>query len=197
MKLADDMSVHPRFSFGFSFRQDSAQSNSPVFGNRRGYTSKDPGFSIVQRKVGQLEFSIGDGSKQVIKSIEFASQGGWVYVAMTVDTIGRNATVYCASADSHNVRIETLDLAGIDLKKIIGVDSTIGFNENSLGTYYSSGRGVPGRMTFDNVNMWRRVLTEREVRYLASAQRSLPEMLPSTEGVSTSKPIIYGGLVIS
>ncbi|ANB72465.1 hypothetical protein AYM40_08895 [Paraburkholderia phytofirmans OLGA172] len=181
MKLADDISTHPQFSIGFWFNSNGVQNDSPVLGNKDWASVQNAGFMVSHLRNGMFQFNIGDGSKGVDKVIGFLDTG-WVYVAMTVDTGARMATAYVFDPVD-GLRTVKLSLVGIDVEKIRGVYSTIGFNEDARGDYYSRGQGVPGTMVYDEVAMWNRVLTEQEVLSLSTPTRSLSVSQPGPDEV--------------
>ncbi|MEZ0605028.1 cytotoxic necrotizing factor Rho-activating domain-containing protein [Paraburkholderia sp. IW21] len=179
MKLADDVSTRPQFSIGFWFNSNGAQNLSPVLGNKDWYVGRNRGFMISQDRNGTFKFDIGDGSNRVDKWIEF-SNSGWVYVAMTFDTAARMATAYVRD-HVRGLQSAELSLAGIDGEMIRGIHSTIGFNEDARGDYYSRGNGMPGTMSFNDVAMWNRALTEQEVRSVSESKQSLSALRPRAD----------------
>ncbi|MGF6901295.1 cytotoxic necrotizing factor Rho-activating domain-containing protein [Paraburkholderia sp. GAS348] len=171
MKLADDVSTHAQFSIGFWFKSNGAPKDSPVLGNKDWAAGVNPGFVISHHRDGVFRFNVADGSQRADLEITFTTNR-WVYVVMTVDTIARMATAYVYDPVK-SLRIAKLDLAGFDVEKIRGVYSTIGFNEDARGDYYSRGQGVPGTMCYNDVAMWSRVLTKQEVLSLSKPTYSL------------------------
>jgi hypothetical protein len=175
MKLADDVSTHAQFSIGFWFNSDDSQGDSPAIGNKDWNSGRNPGFVIAQEN-GSFAFNIGDGSNRADTSLPF-TKNAWVYVAITVDTVALTATAY-VDDPIYGLQSAPLSLAGMNVAKIAGIYSTIGLNEDALGNYYSSGNGALGTMTYNDVAMWNKVITQQQVLSLFASKRSLASLLP-------------------
>ena len=180
MKLVDDVSTQPQFSIGFWFKSDGVQNHAPVLGNKDWSAGENPGFVIDQQEDGRLKFNVGDGKKRVDQFIPF-TRNAWVYVAMSFDTAGSKATAYVGETFGA-YQSATLDLSGMDMTKITGTHSTIGLNEDALGNYHSRrngafGTSAFGAMAIDDLAMWSRALTKKEMRSLSTWGRSLSELL--------------------
>ncbi|MFM0739420.1 hypothetical protein PQQ51_19440 [Paraburkholderia xenovorans] len=176
MKLADDVSTQAQFSIGFWFNSNDAQNDSPAIGNKDWNSGLNPGFVIAQESNGTFKFNVGDGAKRADLSIAF-TKNAWVYVAMTFDTTALTATAY-VDDPTFGLQSGTLSLAGMNVAKIAGIYSTIGLNEDARGNYYSRGNGVLGTMTYNDLAMWNKVITQQQVLSLFASKRSLASLLP-------------------
>lgn len=173
LKLADDVSTHAQFSIGFWFRSDKERHDVPVISNKRAIGIFFPGFEILHgplNGLNQLKFSLGDEKSTVAKTLEF-TLGAWVYVAMTVDTVGHTMTAYVGDP-SHGFQSDTQNIGHLDVSKLSGLDACIGLNETARGNS-TTGSNVHGSFIYNDLAMWRRVLTEDEVRSLFASKRPL------------------------
>lgn len=177
MELADDVTNKPQFTVGFWFYSGDGQSDSPVITNKDWSTGLNPGFAIAEESNGQLKFNIADGSTRSDGSLNF-TKNAWIYVAMTVDTTGTQTAIGYIDDPVYGLETTTLSMSSMNMSKIPGVYGTIGFNESATGKYYSSGQGVPGTMTFNDVTMWNKVLTSSQINSLYASNRSLSTLNP-------------------
>ncbi|CAE6832828.1 hypothetical protein R70006_06739 [Paraburkholderia domus] len=177
LKLVDDVSAHPQFSIGFWFKSDGVQHHAPILCNKDWGAALNPGFVIDQQNTGLLKFNVADGSKRVDGYIPFTINA-WVYVAIAFDTIARTATVYVGDP-SRGLQTATLSLDGMDMRKLVGVHSTIGLNEDARGDYYSRYGRATGTMAFNDLAMWNKALAPEQVQLLFTSGRSLSTFLQS------------------
>ncbi|MFM0289697.1 hypothetical protein [Paraburkholderia megapolitana] len=183
MKLTDDVSNKPQFSFGFWFYSNDGQSDSPVISNKNWWSGGNPGFNIAEESGSQLKFNISDGSSRSDAALNF-TKNAWVYVAMTVDTTAQTAVGYIYDP-TYGMESATLSMSGFNMSKIAGVYSTIGFNEDATGNYYTrttDSGGNLGTMTFNDIAMWNKVLTSAQVLSLGASTHSLSTLVPGSGG---------------
>jgi hypothetical protein len=179
MKLVDDVTNKPQFTLGFWFYSNDGQNDSPVVSNKNWYSGLNPGITIAEESNGTLKFNVADGSKRSDQSLNF-TKNAWVYVAMTVDTTGTQSATAYVDDPTYGLQTATLSLSGFTMAKVAGSYATLGFNEDALGTYYTrtSGGGVPGTMTFNDMTMWNKVLTSAQIQSLFGSKRSLSTIAP-------------------
>ncbi|MFM0151706.1 alkaline phosphatase family protein [Paraburkholderia sediminicola] len=177
MKLADDVTNKPQFTVGFWFYSGDGQNDSPVITNKDWSSGLNPGFTIAEESNGQLKFNIADGSVRSDGSLNF-TKNAWIYVAMTVDTTSTKTATGYIDDPVYGLETTTLSMSSMNMSKIPGVYGTIGFNESATGKYYSSGQGIPGTMTFNDMTMWNKVLTSAQVNSLYASNKSLSTLNP-------------------
>jgi hypothetical protein len=177
MKLADDVTNKPQFTVGFWFYSGDGQNDSPVITNKDWSSGLNAGFTIAEESNGQLKFNIADGSVRSDGSLNF-TKNAWIYVAITVDTTNTKSAIGYIDDPVYGLETTTLSMSSMNMAKIPGVYSTIGFNESATGKYYSSGQGVPGTMTFNDMAMWNKVLTSAQINSLYASNKSLSTLNP-------------------
>lgn len=177
MKLVDDVTNKPQFTIGFWFYSGDGQNDSPVVTNKDWSTGLNPGFTIAEESSGQLKFNIADGSVRSDGSLNF-TKNAWIYVAMTVDTTSTKTAIGYIDDPVYGLETTTLSMSSMNMSKIPGVYGTIGFNESATGKYYSSGQGVPGTMTFNDMTMWNKILTSAQINSLYASNKSLSTLNP-------------------
>jgi Concanavalin A-like lectin/glucanases superfamily/Type I phosphodiesterase / nucleotide pyrophosphatase len=182
MKLApDDVSNQPQFTIGFWFYSGDGQNDSPIVTNKNWYTGLNPGFAIVEESNGTIHFNISDGTTRPTDQALTFTKNAWIYVAFVVDTTTTHTAVGYIYDPVYGLEKATLNEAGLNPAKLAGNYSTISFNEDVLGTYYSrtsQGGGTHGTMTFNDVTMWNKALTSAQIQGLYSSGKSLSTIAP-------------------
>jgi Concanavalin A-like lectin/glucanases superfamily/Metalloenzyme superfamily len=175
-RLDDTMiTASPQFSIGFWFRSGGQQSDTPIFTNKDYASGKNPGIAIAQWG-NSVRFNFGDGVVRAdLEGLGFTPDQ-WGYVALVVDGASRTAQVYVGDS-AKGLQQDSVSLAGLDIGKLAGLQR-FGLNEDALGSYFSRGHGNKGKMDFNDLAIWSRVLTKEEVAGLFSSGKSLASLNP-------------------
>lgn len=164
-----------QFSIGFWFRSGGQQSDTPILVNKDYGSGKNPGIAIAQWGNG-IRFNFGDGNLRADLETLTYSPNQWIYIVLAVDKAGRSAQAYVADPIK-GMQDDSVTLANLDISKLVG-EGRFGMNEDALGTYFSRGNGNQGKMEFNDLAIWNRLLTEEEVAGLFSSGQSLANLNP-------------------
>ncbi|PFH09933.1 concanavalin A-like lectin/glucanase superfamily protein [Collimonas sp. PA-H2] len=169
------LSASPQFSIGFWFRSGGQQSDTPILANKDYANGKFSGIAIAQWG-NSIRFNFGDGiARADLDGLGFTPDQ-WVYLALAVDGASRTAQVYVGDS-VRGLQQGSVNLAGLDVGKLAGL-RRFGLNEDATGSYFSRGYGDKGKMDFNDLAIWNRVLTKKEIAGLFSSGQSLASLNP-------------------
>lgn len=108
-----------------------------------------------------MKFSLGinDGSKSLSVSADIVVDT-WIFFCIAQDVTGKKLTCYYSinNIDMNNSSIDCSTLSSTALS-----DSYWGFNSNKGNQHYKSYPGQAGIMSFDDITVWNRLLTDDEI----------------------------------
>lgn len=170
------LSGRAQFTLGFWFNSDGTQSWLPVVTNKNWASGANPGFIISQKdSPNTLTFNFGDGKQRADADLSIPSNQ-WVYIALNVDTVAKKATAYVGTP-GQTLKNAALNLAALDMVKMLPAGSLI-FNEDATGKFYSSYPSGAVAPKYNDVALWNRSLSAKEVTMLFSAGKSLSALNP-------------------
>lgn len=169
------LAASQQFSVGFWFRSGGQQSDTPMFANKDYSNGKNPGIAIAQWG-NSIRFNLGDGSQRIDLEAMGYTPNRWVYVMLGIDKSSRSARAYVADPVK-GMQEGSLDFARLDVSKLAGLGG-FGINEDGLGTYFSRGYGQRGKMEFNDLAIWNRLLSKEEIAGLFSSGKSLASLNP-------------------
>jgi hypothetical protein len=164
-----------QFSIGFWFRSGGRQNDTPIFVNKDYGSGRNPGIAIAQWG-NSIRFNLGDGNRRADLETLTYSPNQWIYVVLSVDKASRSARAYIADPVK-GVQEGSLNFADLDVSKLAGL-GRFGMNEDALGTYFSRGNGNKGKMEFNDLAIWNRILTKEEIAGLFSSGQSVASLNP-------------------
>ncbi|WP_435471263.1 LamG-like jellyroll fold domain-containing protein [Variovorax sp. GB1P17] len=171
-----DWTGRAQFTLGFWFNSDAKQAWLPVVTNKNWASGANPGFIASQTdSPNALTFNFGDGKQRADATLSIPSDQ-WVYIALSVDTVAKKATAYVGNP-GQKLQSAALDLAALDMAKALPAGPLV-FNEDATGKFYSGyaiGKVAP---KYNDVAMWNRLLTTKEITMLYSAGKSLTTLNP-------------------
>lgn len=164
-----------QFSIGFWFRSGGQQNDTPMLANKDYGSGRNPGIAIAQWG-NSIRFNLGDGNLRADLETLTYSPNQWIYVVLSVDKASRSAQAYVADS-LKGMQDGSLTFANLNVSRLVGL-GRFGMNEDALGTYFSRGNGNRGKMEFNDLAIWNRLLTKEEVAGLFSSGKSLASINP-------------------
>ncbi|WP_432761667.1 LamG-like jellyroll fold domain-containing protein [Salmonella enterica] len=166
--ITDDFSVKNNSSADFCLTfwcklPADVKDGATIVTNKTGeYTGNAKGISLlVSNENNQVKFSLGinDGSKSLSVSADIVVDT-WIFFCIAQDVTGKKLTCYYSinNIDMNNSSIDCSTLSSTALS-----DSYWGFNSNKGNQHYKSYPGQAGIMSFDDITVWNRLLTDDEI----------------------------------
>ncbi|EBB1560382.1 virulence protein SpvA [Salmonella enterica] len=166
--ITDDFSVKNNSSADFCLTfwcklPADVKDGATIVTNKTGeYTGNTKGISLlVSNENNQVKFSLGinDGSKSLSVSADIVVDT-WIFFCIAQDVTGKKLTCYYSinNIDMNNSSIDCSTLSSTALS-----DSYWGFNSNKGNQHYKSYPGQAGIMSFDDITVWNRLLTDDEI----------------------------------
>jgi hypothetical protein len=191
----NDVTKQPQFTLGFWFMtscQNLTGNGTPVFSNKNYYTGGNPGIAIGlfpgSTTSCNLRFNIGDGSTRNDMNGATVSANKWVYVALTIDTVGKTMTGYVFDPTLGEEKYTAS--VTVNVAKLPGL-GVFGLNEDGTGQYYMNACSdkapytagecaatPPDVQSFSDLALWNRTVTESELQSVFGSGKPLSTLLP-------------------
>ncbi|EJR6807218.1 virulence protein SpvA [Salmonella enterica] len=166
--ITDDFSVKNNSSADFCLTfwcklPADVKDGATIVTNKTGeYTGNAKGISLlVSNENNQVKFSLGinDGSKSLSVSADIVVDT-WIFFCIAQDVTGKKLTCYYSI---NNIAMNNSSIDCSTLSSTALSDSYWGFNSNKGNQHYKSYPGQAGIMSFDDITVWNRLLTDDEI----------------------------------